>query len=115
MIVGGIKYRSQRFNPKSASVTAIFLFVAIIGEYTYSWVLTRFWYLLHQQAPKWPELKIEIHVSLNIISFLTTGPNSTLFHRNVPHYALYQNCIISSTPQYKMVTQAKNRNILMTF
>ena len=35
MIVGGIKYRSQRFNPKSASVTAIFLFVAIIGEYTY--------------------------------------------------------------------------------
>ena len=38
MIVGGIKYRSQRFNPKSASVTAIFLFVAIIGEYTYSWV-----------------------------------------------------------------------------
>ena len=35
MIVGGIKYRSQRFNPKSASVTAIFLFVAIIGEYTF--------------------------------------------------------------------------------
>lgn len=33
MIVGGIKYRSQRFNPKSASVTAIFLFVAIVGVF----------------------------------------------------------------------------------
>ena len=33
MIVGGIKYRSQRFNPKSASVTAIFMFVAIIGKF----------------------------------------------------------------------------------
>ena len=31
MIVGGIKYRSQRFNPKSASVTALLLFVAIGG------------------------------------------------------------------------------------
>ena len=31
MIVGGIKYTSQRFNPKSASVTAIFMFVYILG------------------------------------------------------------------------------------
>ena len=31
MIMGGIKYTSQRFNPKSASVTAIFMFVYISG------------------------------------------------------------------------------------
>ena len=31
MIVGGIKYTSQRFNPKSASMTAIFMFVYIVG------------------------------------------------------------------------------------
>ena len=31
MIVGGIKCTSQRFNPKSASVTAIFMFVYIVG------------------------------------------------------------------------------------
>ena len=35
MIVGGIKYTSQRFNPKSASVTAIFLFAAIAGKVIY--------------------------------------------------------------------------------
>lgn len=33
MIVGGIRYRSQRFNPKSASVTALLLFVAIGGVF----------------------------------------------------------------------------------
>lgn len=33
MIMGGIKYRSQRFNPKSASVTALLLFVAIGGVF----------------------------------------------------------------------------------
>ncbi|XP_045205295.2 uncharacterized protein LOC123557719 [Mercenaria mercenaria] len=33
MVLGGIKYRSQRFNPKSASVTALLLFVAIGGVF----------------------------------------------------------------------------------
>ncbi|XP_052794184.1 uncharacterized protein LOC128227571 [Mya arenaria] len=33
MIVGGIRYRSQRFNPKSASVTALLLFVSIGGVF----------------------------------------------------------------------------------
>ncbi|XP_060601069.1 uncharacterized protein LOC132754458 [Ruditapes philippinarum] len=33
MIVGGIKYRSQKFNPKSASITALLLFVSIGGVF----------------------------------------------------------------------------------
>ncbi|XP_052228178.1 uncharacterized protein LOC127842626 isoform X9 [Dreissena polymorpha] len=34
MVVGGIKYTSQRFNPKAASVTALLLFVAILGVFS---------------------------------------------------------------------------------
>ncbi|KAL4230443.1 hypothetical protein ACF0H5_010825 [Mactra antiquata] len=33
MILGGVRYQSQRFNPKSASVTALLLFVAIGGVF----------------------------------------------------------------------------------
>ncbi|XP_033744233.1 putative cation exchanger C521.04c [Pecten maximus] len=33
MVVGGIKYHSQRFNPRSANVTALLLFVAVGGVY----------------------------------------------------------------------------------
>lgn len=34
MIIGGIKYSNQRFNPKAASVSSILLFVAIIGAFS---------------------------------------------------------------------------------
>ncbi|XP_060073315.1 uncharacterized protein LOC132553120 [Ylistrum balloti] len=33
MVVGGIKYHSQRFNPRAANVTALLLFVAVGGVY----------------------------------------------------------------------------------
>lgn len=33
MIVGGIKFQSQNFNPRSASVTALLLFVAVGGVF----------------------------------------------------------------------------------
>ena len=32
MIIGGLKFRLQRFNPRSANISASLLFVAVIGE-----------------------------------------------------------------------------------
>ena len=32
MVVGGLKHRSQRFNPTSAGVTATLLFVSVAGR-----------------------------------------------------------------------------------
>jgi len=34
MIIGGIKYHEQKFNPQAASVSSLLLFVAIIGAFT---------------------------------------------------------------------------------
>ncbi|BFZ14655.1 hypothetical protein BsWGS_17694 [Bradybaena similaris] len=33
MVIGGIKFRTQRFNPKSANISASLLFVAIVGVF----------------------------------------------------------------------------------
>ncbi|OWF41281.1 putative cation exchanger C521.04c [Mizuhopecten yessoensis] len=33
MVIGGIKYHSQRFNPRAANVTALLMFVAVGGVY----------------------------------------------------------------------------------
>ena len=38
------------------------------------------------------------------------SPNSKLFHTNVPHKALYQNCTNGSAPLNQIATGAKNIN-----
>ena len=53
-------------------------------------------------------------MSLNDISW-TTGPNSKLFHRNVPHDALCQNGSEHYALLNNMATRAKNRNIFKSY
>ena len=44
-------------------------------------------------------------ICLNDILSWTTGPNSTSFHWNVSHSAIYQNCTNVFTPLHKMVSK----------
>lgn len=34
MIIGGIKYKEQKFNPVAAGVSSILLFIAVVGAFT---------------------------------------------------------------------------------
>ena len=59
--------------------------------------------------------QLQIRSLLNGISW-TTGLISKSFHRIIPHYAFYQNCINGSTPPNKGAARALDKTrILMTF
>ena len=56
--------------------------------------------------------ELYIKMSLNNMSSWTTGRNFILLHMNVPHDALFQNCINGSAPPNRRAARAPSKNLL---